>query len=85
VIQGGSSPSGARMRSAVSKSGDNSSLAGREEGMEKPKRARRRKSDTAKADLKPPVCSQYCVDREINEVRSSLPRRPIRRCGVLQS
>jgi hypothetical protein len=26
------------MRSAVSKSGDNSSLAGREEGMEKPKR-----------------------------------------------
>jgi hypothetical protein len=43
------------MRSAVSKSGDNSSLAGREEGMEKPKRARRRKSDTAKADLKPPL------------------------------
>ena len=25
--------------------------------MEKPKRARRRKSDTAKADLKPPLCS----------------------------
>jgi hypothetical protein len=43
------------MRSAVSKSGDNSSLAGREEGMEKPKLARRRKSDTAKADLKPPL------------------------------
>jgi hypothetical protein len=55
VIQEGSSPSGARMRSAVSKSGDNSSLAGREEGMEKPKRAQRRKSDTAKADLKPPL------------------------------
>src|SRR5215469_14991942 len=44
-----------QMRSAVSKSGGNSSLAGREEGMEKPKRARRRKSDTAKADLKPPL------------------------------
>ena len=28
----------------------------REEGMEKPKRARRRKPDTAKADLKPPLC-----------------------------
>ena len=55
MIQEGSSPSGARMRSVVSKSGDNSSLAGREEGMEKPKRARRRKSDTAKADLKPPL------------------------------
>jgi hypothetical protein len=53
VIQEGSSPSGARMRSAVSKGGDNSSPAGREEGMEKPKRAQRRKSDTAKADLKP--------------------------------
>ena len=25
--------------------------------MEKPKRARRRKPDTAKADLKPPLCS----------------------------
>ena len=53
MIQEGSSPSGARMRSVVSKGGDNSSPAGREEGMEKPKRARRRKLDTAKADLKP--------------------------------
>jgi hypothetical protein len=53
VIQEGSSPSGARMRSVVSKGGDNSSPAGREEGMEKPRRARRRKSETAKADLKP--------------------------------
>jgi hypothetical protein len=43
------------MRSAVSKSGGNASLAGREEGMEKPKRARRRKPDTAKVDLKPPL------------------------------
>src|SRR5215467_11557311 len=46
VIREGSSPSGARMRSSVSKGGDNSSLAGKEEGMEKPKRARRRKSET---------------------------------------
>jgi hypothetical protein len=43
------------MRSAVSKSGGNASLAGKREGMEKPKRARRRKLDTAKADLKPPL------------------------------
>src|SRR5215831_11373604 len=56
VIQEGLSPFGAQMRSAVSKGGDNSSPAGREEGMEKPKRARRRKLDTAKADLKPPLC-----------------------------
>ena len=41
------------MRSTVSKSGGNSSLAGRGEGMEMPKRARRRKPETAKADLKP--------------------------------
>ncbi len=43
------------MRSAVSKGGDNASPAGEGEGMEKPKRARRRKSDTAKADLEPPL------------------------------
>jgi hypothetical protein len=43
------------MKSAVSKGGDNSSLARREDGMEKPKQARRRKSETAKADLKPPL------------------------------
>ena len=55
--QEGSSPSGARMRSAVSKGGGNSSSAGRGEGMEKPKRARRRKSETAKADLQPPLWS----------------------------
>ena len=41
------------MRSAVSEDGGNASSAGREEGMEKPKRARKRKPDTAKADLKP--------------------------------
>src|SRR5580658_649940 len=42
VDREGSSPSGARMRSAVSERGGNASRAGREEGMEKPKRARRR-------------------------------------------
>ena len=46
VVQEGSSPSGARMRGAISKSGGNASLAGREVGMEKPKRARRRKPET---------------------------------------
>ena len=55
VDQEGSSPSGARMRSAVSKSGVQASLAGEVEGMETSKRARRRKSDTAKEDLKPPL------------------------------
>ena len=45
--QEGSSPSGARMRGAVSKGGGNASLAGeRREGMEKPKRARKRKLET---------------------------------------
>jgi hypothetical protein len=42
------------MRGAVSKSGGNASLAvERKEGMEKSKRARRRKPETAKTDLKP--------------------------------
>src|ERR1039458_10125808 len=43
------------MRSAISERGGNASRAGREEGVEKPKRARRRKLDTAKADLEPPL------------------------------
>src|ERR1017187_3943981 len=43
------------MRSAISERGGNASRAGREAGMEKPKRARRRKLDTAKADLEPPL------------------------------
>src|SRR5437588_13095025 len=43
------------MRSAVSERGGNTSRAGREAGMEKPKRARRRKPDTAKVDLEPPL------------------------------
>ena len=51
-IHEGSSPSGVRMRSAVFERRGNSSPAGRVEGMEKPKRAQRRKPDTAKADLK---------------------------------
>jgi len=55
VDREGSSPSGARMRSAVSERGGNASRAGIEEGMERPKRARRRKPDTAKADLEPPL------------------------------
>ena len=55
VVQGGSNPSGARVRSAISERGGNASRAGREAGMEKPKRARRRKPDTAKADLEPPL------------------------------
>jgi hypothetical protein len=52
VVQEGSSPSGARMRGTISKSGSNVSAGRREEdGREKPNRARRRKPDTAKADL----------------------------------
>src|SRR5437870_3650852 len=53
VDREGSSPSGARMRSAVSKSGGNSSLAGKSgryaftyASVERPKRARRRKPET---------------------------------------
>jgi hypothetical protein len=43
------------MRGAISERGGNASWAGeRKEGMEKPKRARRRKPDAAKADLQPP-------------------------------
>ena len=54
VVQEGSSPSGARMRGAISESGGNASLAGeRWEGMEKSNWARRRKLDTAKAELEP--------------------------------
>jgi hypothetical protein len=59
AVREGSSPSGARMRSAISKSGGNASLARGVEGMEKPKRARRRKPETAKVDLKPPLGSPW--------------------------
>jgi hypothetical protein len=59
VVQEGSSPSDARMRGVISERGGNASRAGeRKEGMERPKRARRRKPDTAKADLQPPY-SQF--------------------------
>ena len=59
VVQEGSSPSGARMRGAISERGGNASWAGeRTEVMETSIRARRRKPETAKADLHPP-CSQY--------------------------
>ena len=53
--QEGSSPSGARMRSAVSESGGNASLAGERKVWRSLCGARRRKPDTAKADLKPPL------------------------------
>jgi hypothetical protein len=43
------------MRGTVSEGGVNSLAGRRVEGMEKLKRARRRKRDTAKADLKPPL------------------------------
>ena len=63
----GSSPSGARMRGAISKDGGNASLAGEEEGMAKPKRARRRKLETAKAGLEPPLAGSggQGVHREV--------------------
>ena len=53
--QEGSSPSGARMRGAVSESGGNSSLAGERKVWRSLCGARRRKPDTDKADLKPPL------------------------------
>ncbi len=56
VVQEGSSPSDARMRGVISKRGGNASRAGeRKERMEKPTRARRRKLETAKADLELPA------------------------------
>src|SRR6266853_649914 len=59
VVQEGSSPSGAQMRGAISKKrGSQPRWPEKAEGMERSKRARRRKLDTAKADLKPPhVCT----------------------------
>ena len=51
----GSSLSSARMRSAVSKSGVMPRWPKRAEGMEQSKRARRRKPETAKANLEPPL------------------------------
>ena len=53
--QEGSSPSGARMRGAVSESGGNSSRAGERKVGSSLGGARRRKPDTAKANLKPPL------------------------------
>jgi len=43
------------MRSIVSEGGGNASPARELEGMEKPKRALKRKLDTAKAELEPPL------------------------------
>src|SRR5215469_12888732 len=53
--QEGSSPSGARIRGAISESGGNSSLAGERKVWRSLCGARRRKPDTDKADLKPPL------------------------------
>jgi len=56
VVQEGSSPSGAQMRGAISKKrGSQPRWPEEVEGMERSKRARRRKLDTAKTDLKPPL------------------------------
>src|SRR6266853_1627740 len=56
VVQEGSSPSGAQMRGAISKKrGSQPRWPEEVEGMETSKRARRRKLDTAKTDLKPPL------------------------------
>ena len=55
VVQEGSSPSGARMRGVISERGGNASRAGeRRKVWRSLYRARRRKLDTAKADLQPP-------------------------------
>jgi hypothetical protein len=56
------------MRSAISKSGSNVSLAAeRWQKMEKPKRARKRKLDTAKVDLK--FASRSIVEGRVSIVR----------------
>ena len=68
--QEGSSPSGARMRSAVSESGGNASLAGERKVWRCLWGARRRKPDTDKADLKPP---------SVNRRAGCPPRGGIRR------
>jgi hypothetical protein len=68
------SPSGARMRSALSKGGVMPRRPEREAGMEKPKRARRRKPETAKAHPEPPLEKLWRT--------GCLPRGGIRRvCG----
>jgi len=57
VDREGSSPSGARMRSAVSKSGGNSSLAGKERKVWRGLNGHEGESRTqTKADLEPPLC-----------------------------
>src|SRR5215469_12040660 len=59
------------MRGAISKSGGNSSPAEETEGVETSKRARRRKLDTAKADLEPllAVLRRQGVHREVGSER----------------
>ena len=57
VVQEGSSPSGARMRGTVSKSGGNASLAGESKKVWRSLNGHESESrKQAKADLKPPAC-----------------------------
>src|SRR5712664_1741316 len=56
VVQECGGPSGAQMRGAISKKrGSQPRWPEKAEGMERSKRARKRKLDTAKTDLKPPL------------------------------
>src|SRR5260370_24104280 len=62
------------MRGAVTKSGGNASVAvERKEGMEKSKRARRRKPETAKTNVKPSRCLLTARDGRFMGER----RRPV--------
>ena len=61
------------------KAGFVASLAGEVEGMEKPKRARRRKLDTPKANLKPPFADSggQGVHREVESERHEEKSRAV--------
>ena len=61
------------------KAGLGVSLAGEVEGMEKPKRARRRKLDTAKVDLKPSLADSggQGVHREVESERHEEKSRAV--------
>jgi hypothetical protein len=61
------------------KAGLIASLAGEVEGMEKPKRARRRKLDTAKVNLKPPLADSggQGVHREVESERHEEKSRAV--------
>ena len=76
VVQEGSSPSGARMRSVISERGGNASRAGeRRKVWRSLHRARRRKLDTAKTDLKPPLAvvrRAGCPSSEYRKMESGM-------------